>query len=161
MGINYSSYEYTSDNQALDDIQDIQDTVEITYEEGSGIIRKDPSFISMKKEFDEIIDKEPTKINKIIDIYNIETPKKNIESSYIKKSHSYNSLATKLVKNIIEDATHKIILEKSVEINEDKIKINELQTQLSIISEKYNELYNNHKKTLTKYNRLKKKYKFD
>jgi hypothetical protein len=161
MGINYSSYDYTSENQNFEDIQDIQESVEITYEEGTGIIRKDSNFNPILEGIDEIIDKEPTKINQIIDKYNIEIPKKYIDNTKIKKSNSYNSLATTIVKNIIEDATHKIILEKSIEINEDKIKIGELETQLSLISEKYNELYTNHKKTLSKYNRLKRKYKFD
>lgn len=176
MGINYSISRDIEDENINEDI------TEISYEEGVGITRKDMEFNPILEKIDEESDHESyhesntivypiiennienTKENRyIIDKYNIEIPlsKPLVIENNIKRSNSYNSLAKNMVDNIINEVTNKIILERSLEINHDKIKINELEIELALINEKYNELYINHKKTLTKYNRLKRKYKFD
>ena len=176
MGINYSISRDIEDEDINKNIN--EDITEISYDEGVGIIRKPIEHNPDLEKIDEELYQESnskiypilqnnienTKENRyIIDKYNIDRPlsKSLVIENNIKRSNSYNSLATTIVKNIIEDATNKIILERSLELNQDKIKINELEIELSIINEKYNELYINHKKTLTKYNRLKRKYKFD
>jgi len=175
MGINYS----IAGDINIEDEHINEDITEISYEEGVRITRKDMEFNPILETIDEESDHESntivypiiennienTKENRyIIDKYNIDPPLFKplvIENPKIKKSHSYNSLATNMVNNIINEVTNKIILDRSLELNQDKIKINELKIELSLINEKYNELYINHKKTLTKYNRLKRKYKFD
>ena len=116
------------------------------------------SNVCQNKETKDIIDKYHIDTKETIEVEeHVEDLKRSVSLDITKK------IADEFVDEIMESAskTYNIELEKSVEINLDKLRCAKLERQLIQINEKYDELFNNYKKILHKYNRLKRKYKFD